>query len=458
MLLTAAHASQYASQGIATLSVDEEQSEIRPRLVEGLLYSSEFIKTYQIALCVVVLAFTISHWYGKLVSTRQTSKDGGYPNRNDDVLRSRASSGTLEGNTTPLELGKGDERSLLLSKRPEYAKTSQAQRGWRRLRAMGMYQPRPIPVVNKTLPSNLTTMLVLSLLSLNLFYAFYNIEWELPLAFIWSDRSALLLVSNLPWLYIVAANNQPLEFLTGYSYEQLNILHRRLGELVCLLAVLHGTGMLLAWYCFFQPTGQTIWQFFCHPLVWHGLVAFFCYEILYFTSLASFRQRWYELFLGSHIMLQLGGLVFLYLHHRNAKPCVLISVAIIVLDRWMLRKSVKSRFVQVDLKIMEDGDTMLLSADWPLNPCRATGWNSIFAFGVKNGWKPTKHVFISMPTLGAGHNFQFHPFTIASAAPESDQEHAWFSLIIRAHDGFTRQLLNYAHNHASANVRVDGPL
>jgi len=45
------------------------------------------------------------------------------------------------------------------------------------------------------------------------------------------------------------------------------------------------------------------------PVILLTLGAFFSYEVLYLASLASFRQRWYELFLGLHIVLQLAGLV-----------------------------------------------------------------------------------------------------------------------------------------------------
>lgn len=111
-----------------------------------------------------------------------------------------------------------------------------------------MYQPRPIPIVNKTLPENLTSLLVLLLLALNIFYAVFKIEWQLGLMFVFSDRTALLFAANLPWLYLIGAKNQPLRLLTGYSYEHLNILHRRLGEWMCFLAVLHTGSMFTVWY------------------------------------------------------------------------------------------------------------------------------------------------------------------------------------------------------------------
>lgn len=49
-------------------------------------------------------------------------------------------------------------------------------------------------------------------------------------------------MANLPLLYLLAAKNQPLKLLTEYSYEALNVFHHRLGELLCLEAMIHAVG------------------------------------------------------------------------------------------------------------------------------------------------------------------------------------------------------------------------
>lgn len=124
---------------------------------------------------------------------------------------------------------------------------------WRRLplklRAVLTYQPPPIPIANKILPSNGNTLIILLFLAINLVYLNYNTGSTFPS---WitciMDRAGLLFVGNLPWLYILAAKNQPLRLLTGDSYESLNILHRRLGEWMCFLAVWHVVGFFAFWW------------------------------------------------------------------------------------------------------------------------------------------------------------------------------------------------------------------
>ena len=110
-----------------------------------------------------------------------------------------------------------------------------------------IYQPRDIRYINKALPSNATTISILFFFALNIFYLFYRVPLSLEHLFIFADRAGLLFVANLPLLYVLAAKNQPLKVLADASYEGLNILHRRLGELMCLLALLHAGSMVAVW-------------------------------------------------------------------------------------------------------------------------------------------------------------------------------------------------------------------
>ncbi|KAI7498930.1 ferric reductase-like transmembrane component [Hortaea werneckii] len=459
-LLIAKHASRYGTEALASLNQDDDEAEERRRLVEGVLFSHSFILTYQAALCGIVLLFAIWHWYWKIDWRRRMRRCMKDDERQDcESTAATGPSHAASGNHhLPVQVAKADESSPLLSSPNPSTRPSRLRTIFRKVHAIAKYQPPNLPLINKLLPSNQTTLLVLLLLTLNLFYATYNIP--LPIganAFIWSDRSALLFVANLPWLYLLGAKNQPLKLLTGYSYEQLNLLHRRLGEWLCVLAVVHTAGMLIVWYHFFMPAGTSLWQYLAHPVVWPGVVAFVCYELLYFTSLASFRQRAYEVFLASHVGLQAGGLGFVYLHFWSSRPYVLVSLVVYLVDRTVFRLLVKSRSVRAELKIMEDEQTLLVSADWPIVPREGRWWSSLLGADIGKGWRPMEHVFITVPDLATRHVVQAHPFTIASAAPEHGQEHAWFNLIIRAYDGFTRDLLEYARYHSSTTLRLDGP-
>jgi predicted ferric reductase len=112
----------------------------------------------------------------------------------------------------------------------------------------------------------------------------------------------------------------------------------------------------------------------------------------------------------------------------------------------------------------------MLSADWDI-PSQ-TPLSRLFRHNIRGGWRPTDHVFLTVPCLGRSHTLQAHPFTIASAAPPisswvepstndpsdaTEPVHAWMNLLIRSHTGFTSALLSHAHTHSSVRVRLDGP-
>ncbi|KKY33027.1 putative ferric reductase transmembrane component [Diaporthe ampelina] len=205
--------------------------------------------------------------------------------------------------------------------------------------------------------------------------------------------------------------------------------------------------------------------YFTHPLILLGIGAFAAYELLFFTSLGSFRQRWYEIFLASHVVLQVVALVFLYLHFHTARPYVLASLAIFLVDRVAWRFGLKSTTMTTDLTVLPDGETIILSANWD-KPASKQSWFTWSRQNIRNGWKPTDHVFLTVPALGRKHALQAHPFTIASAAPPSQHKsggddeqpvHCWLNLLIRAQKGFTADLLCYAHRHHRVSVRLDGP-
>ena len=274
-------------------------------------------------------------------------------------------------------------------------------------------------------------------------------EFELRNVFVLANRWGLMFIANLPLLYLLAAKNQPLKLLTGRSYESLNIFHRRLGELLCFQALLHGLAMTATWYIIIRPTGRlNFTQYITRPVTYFGLGAFFSYEILYLTALSSFRQRCYELFLALHIFLQAIALVFVYYHHRSCKVYVGAALLIFLVDRLIFRLFRKSATLTASAKIMEDGETVKLSTNLPLLKSGAS---------ILSGWKATDHIFITVSALGKEHALQAHPFTISSAAPTSTDTSATLELLIRAQSGFSRDLLNYVHRHNSFTLRLDGP-
>jgi predicted ferric reductase len=422
-----------ASDTVDTLSDLDDSNERRRKAIESILFSRRFIIVYNIVLVGLLACFTafrISRLQHRHAFPRSPPGQPATSSKDDNAAE-----------TTPLLLDQGR------AKVDRSASVSTIAR----IRSWLMYQPSDVPYIHKTLPSNATTVGVLLLLGINLFFLLYKAELSVATAFVFADRAGLLFVANLPLLYLLAAKNQPLKILTNASYEGLNIFHRRLGEWMCLLALLHAGSMVLVWYTTLSSR-LSFSRFLALPIIWLGLLAFFSYETLYLSSLGSFRKRCYELFLGLHIVLQVAALAFLWFHHHNSQPYVLAALCIFAIDRFAFRLVFKSRTLKADLSVLQDGETVMLSSNWQLP--KSSWWRS---WSIKDGWKPAEHVFLTVPALSHKHFVQAHPFTIASAAPTSSDSHAWLNFLIRAQDGFSRDLLRYAKFHSSVNIRIDGP-
>lgn len=467
------------------------------KLIWAILDGRDIVAAYNYALLALFAVFTLVHWLEKrqyrkrwLARTSQeertvlVSDESATTNHHHGSSKGSSSSSSVSsGMRTPSGALKDSvtdlERLPLLStreRRPAAAARSSTLL-WRKLKCWMEHQPPPLPIVHRVLPSNGTSFFVLLWLALNVFVHLYQLPLEPKYFFCFADRAGYVFIVNLPLLYLLAAKNQPLAVLTGRSYEALNIFHRRVGEWVCLEALLH-TLCNLVWEFALQPEwlrGQGgAWAYLTHPLILLGIGAFVSYELLFFTSLGSFRQRWYELFLASHVVLQILALAFLYLHFFTARPYVLTALAIFVVDRVLWRLALKSATFTAETHVLPDGETIFMSIEWDMPGHRRSRWSLWPRKSIRHGWEPTDHVFLTVPVLGRTHALQAHPFTIASAAPEhaavasqtapihhpprpGPAAKATLDLLIRAQDGFTADLLCYAHRHRHIPVRLDGP-
>ena len=450
-------------------------------LVQGIIFSRKFILTYHVVILSILLALTVLHW-GDILLSRWRRRGSSIKHVNGRILTSRdlasdkkdkhdlqdyggrmqSFNSIFHGTCTsysskaPSSWFLHGEQSPLLPK-PHYAtNTSRRTSVVLQIKSWLIYQPRPIAFPNTVFPSNLTTLCLLILITIQIFYLLYGVKISVSNLFVLADRAGLVFVANLPLLYLLAAKNQPIKLLTGYSYESLNIFHRRLGEFLCLFAVIHSLGMIGVWYTLLYPRGLTLASYLLKKIILLGLGAFVTYEILFFTSLRTFRQMWYELFLVMHVVLQTAGLILLWFHHHGSRPYVGAALAIYFVDRCVYRMVVKTKTVKATVDIKQDRSTVGLKATLP-NLAKRQTWRAIFGMNITYGWKVTDHVFLAVPSLSSKHILQAHPFSIASKVPTSDDTRLQLELIIRAQAGFSRDLLNYAQRHNLVDIRLDGP-
>ena len=443
-------------------------------LFDAILFSRRLMLTYLAVVVLILFGFTTLHWSSKIRSWRNRTKQA--KGRRVRVTRSKtaeathgfadgsseasSSSSTLQDHSRSPKLlnsyPEPGEQSPLLFKTHPNQRLSRRMQVIRTIKACLVYQPKPIPLLNKTLPSNGTTLTILAFIGIQIFFMFYHVPLSIPTILIFADRTSLLFAANLPILYFFAAKNQPIKLLTGYSYESLNIIHRRLGEVMCLLALLHSAGIVAVWYALLRPNGLTFVTFLLRKIILWGTGTFVAYELIYFTSLGSFRQRWYEVFLGLHVSLQVVALVFLWFHHHGSRPYVYAALTIFIVDRLIYRIFLKTRKARAVLEVKDDKDTLVLTARVPTSEKRWK-WASLLNSDITHGWKATEHVFLTVPGLARKHTIQAHPFTIASKAPSIVDTDLHLELIIRAQNGFSRDLLRYGEVHKTVAVSHDGP-
>lgn len=467
---------------------DPEKVEYLRQLVEAIYDARAVVASYNVVILFVILVLVVLHW-------RESSSDKQKWLRLRQEAAERTFSRSLGWSVTSaaalVDSGKDvdvERVPLLMGIRATSGGKKNALT--RRVSSWLARQPPPLPIINRTLPPNGISLSVLAWLALNVLVLFLGLPLRWDFFFIFADRAGLLFVVNLPLLYLLSAKNQPLRKLTGYSYEALNIFHRRVGELMCFVAAVHFTSMVVWQFVLAEEwllASQTPDAYFTHPLILFGLGALASYELLFFTSLASFRQRWYEVFLATHVLLQVAALVFLWFHFYTSRPYVALALLIFAADRLVWRLSLKTASITADISIL-DKDTYLVSADWdiPRGPAEPRPrwwwrrWQPLSALlgsrSILDGWDPADHVFLTVPALGRSHALQTHPFTIASAAPgrarppphaappdsgdgDGGRTHAWLGLLVRAHAGFTRDLLCYAAatGRPRVPVRFDGP-
>ncbi|KAI0526405.1 hypothetical protein F5B22DRAFT_156678 [Xylaria bambusicola] len=455
---------------------DPENQKWVQDLIRYILEGRVIAASYNIALLFILFLLTVSHVCRHVIDRRKrknierdiTSTAGNaVPETAEDGENGAdsSSSSTLEGSLLPqpihLRLIHFKHDHVDVERQPLLGSRRRPQRSiFSFISSLLMYQPSP--VLGRVLPSNGTSIVVAGYYGLNIFAHLYKLPFEAKHFFAFADRAGFVFIVNMPLLYLLAAKNQPLKRLTGHSYEALNIYHRRVGEWMCFEALVHFVGMVI-WRLCLEPewlATESIWHYFTHPLVLEGIGAFVSYELLYFTSLRSFRERWYELFLASHVVLQIAALVFVWFHFFTSRPYVLASLVIFVSDRIVWRIGMKSVTVTADVEVLEDGDTVRLSANWDISPedLKRAPWR-VFGQNISHGWLPADHVFISIPSLGGSNALQAHPFTIASAAPGLGgiATRAQLDLLIRAYSGFTSELLGHARLSSTVSVRIDGP-
>jgi predicted ferric reductase len=167
-----------------------------------------------------------------------------------------------------------------------------------------------------TLPSRLHSILLFLYLGSNFAYMFV-LNWQQKNRYEFCaelrGRSGTLSLVNMVPLIIFAGRNNPLIGLLKISFDTYNLLHRWMGRIVVLEALIH----TIAWaiVCVadigWAGVGNEITQ---KLFVGSGFVGTFAMVLLLILSLSPLRHAFYETFLNVHIVLAFIAFVSTWVH------------------------------------------------------------------------------------------------------------------------------------------------
>ncbi|RYP82095.1 hypothetical protein DL769_001754 [Monosporascus sp. CRB-8-3] len=123
------------------------------------------------------------------------------------------------------------------------------------------------------------------------------------------NRAGVMAMGNVVAAFVFSARNSPLLYVTDWSYSTYLLLHRWLGYWVIIHTALHSV-MLLVYYKVFGSYEEEI----IRPYWIWGIVGTVAAVALLPTSLLVVRQKLYELFLVSHVVLSLLFIIGYYYH------------------------------------------------------------------------------------------------------------------------------------------------
>ena len=239
-------------------------------------------------------------------------------------------------------------------------------------------------------------------------------------------RAGWLAIAQVPLLILLAGKNNLIGFVTGVSYERLNVLHRWVSRMLLLLATMHMGYQNYGWDQY--GLRQLEWSTdTCPPT---GIATYAILLWINLTTFAPMRNISYEFFVVQHLITFFGFIVAIMFHLPStalySRVWIYIPIVLYFLDR-VIRTS---RYAYNNIT---PGHATLTALDGAVTKIRVP---------VKHirKWKPGSHVLLSIPRLGLG---QSHPATIASI-PSSHNNDLIF--ILKVHRGFTNRLIRSANS------------
>ncbi|KAF7853225.1 hypothetical protein EAF04_010727 [Stromatinia cepivora] len=302
-----------------------------------------------------------------------------------------------------------------------------------------------------TLPSRWHALLLILYLSMNVAYTLvldYSRENKYSIVAELRGRSGVLAVCNMIALIILAGRNNPLIGWLQISFDTYNLLHRWMGRIVVLEALVHTS----CWaYVQYADTGFSgVWEKLMHdPFSSYGMMGTIAFVLLLLTSPSPIRHAFYETFLNLHIIFAAVAIAGVWIHcdipGLPQKPYIRAVAFLWVADR--VCRMARLIWCNYSTK----GWTTASIEAMPGDACRVT-----MHLPKKLDVKPGSHAYLRFAKLNV---WESHPFSIAwvahrpmftSELPLNEKklvregQTTDISFVIHAQTGLTRRLFDAA--------------
>jgi predicted ferric reductase len=266
-------------------------------------------------------------------------------------------------------------------------------------------------------------------------------------------RTGFLAIMNMLPLFLLAGRNNPLIRLTGITFDTYNLIHRWLGRIVVVEAIIHGVAWMVnkvakgGWKAVAMSEKKSMF-------ILSGTIGACAFTAILFQSPSVFRHAFYETFLHTHQALAALALGAVWVHLEEFPKQHQIIKGVLAI--WVLDRSF--RLLRILYRNVGNGNTRADVEVLPGDAVRVT-------MKMARPWRfePGQHAYIYMPTIGL---WMSHPFSVAWS-DEEDTNHlipeklpmdsqdvltvrkTTISFIIRRRTGFTEKLFKKADQSPS---------
>ncbi|RBR20351.1 uncharacterized protein FIESC28_05315 [Fusarium coffeatum] len=270
----------------------------------------------------------------------------------------------------------------------------------------------------------------------------------------WSNRIGVLAYALTPLTVMLASRESILSLLTGVPYQSFNFLHRWLGYIILVQALLHTIAWIVIETKLYAPQPDAALQLITEKYMIWGIVATLLIMLLFVLTLpVVIRRTGYEFFRKAHYVLAMVYIGACYAHWDKLS-CFLYSSLIF----WALDRALRLiRTGLIHYQLMDTGSMGFKSIKASVRHFPDSENGDVVRVDFvhsQDPWKIGQHFYLCFTECSI---WQSHPFTPLSL-PVLTEATVQHSYILRAKQGETKKLAEMARKQMAENIDITTPV